>query len=133
MLLAHVALFLRSGARSDAAGAVEARVVHYGRVVDHGAVHVDVAHHGLVHVHDCGVVGKGASSPLAADEADAAVTEAVVNAAVESDVRAPVARVPNVKAAGEAPVAWGPEHAHARWSDPYAGNPVVAVRAIGPV
>src|ERR1700732_1287699 len=133
MLLVHRGLFLRSRARRDAAGAVEAGAVHHGRVVDHGAVDVDVAHHGLVHVHDCGVVGKGAASPLAADEADAAVTEAVVNAAVESDVRTPVAGVPYVKAAAEAPVAGCPKHAHTRRSYPYAGNPVVTDRAVGPV
>src|ERR1700688_4458449 len=102
MLLAHRGLFLRSRARRDAALAVETGAVHHGRVVDHGAVDVDVADHGLVHAHDCGVVGKGAASPFAADEADAAVTEAVVNTAVESDVRTPVARVPDVKAAAKA-------------------------------
>src|ERR1700757_1339433 len=110
MLLAHGGLFLRSRARRDAALAVEARAVHHSRVVDYGAVDVDIADHGLVHAYDCGVVGKYAASPFAADEADAAVTEAVVNAAVESDVRSPVARVPDVKAAGEAPVARGPEN-----------------------
>src|SRR5579859_6731284 len=126
MLLAHRGLFLRSRARRDAALAVEAGAVHHRRVVDHGAVDVDVAHYGLVHAHNCGVIGKCAASPFAADEADAAVTEAVVNAAVESNVRAPVARVPDVKAAGETPVAGCPEHADPRRGDPHAGNPEVA-------
>src|SRR5271156_6811245 len=124
MRLAAVGFLLRGRPCFDPPGAVETGVdvVHNDRpVVDVGHVHV--------HVHHRAVIEEGAASPLAAAEAYAAVAEAVVNAAVEADVRSPVASVPAVEAAGKTLVARSPEHAH-RPDYPCAGNPVVAAVVI---
>src|ERR1700689_4463853 len=133
MLLAHRGLFSSGWPCHDAARAVEARMVDDGRVVDHGPVDVDVSHDRRIHVHHRGVIGKYSASPFAAHEAHAAVAETVVNAAIEPNVRTPVACVPAVNTAPKAPVARCPEHADARRSYPYAGHPVVANRAVGPI
>jgi hypothetical protein len=75
------------------------RVIH-----DDGAA-VDVSDIGHVHVHHGAVVEECAASPFAATKTYAAVSEAVVNAAVEADVRSPIASVPAIEAARKAPVA----------------------------
>src|SRR5208282_3312459 len=121
MRLVRVPFLFRRGPRYNAAGTVEShmRVIH-----DNGAaVHVpDIGH---VHVHHGAVVEEGPASPLSAEEAHAAVSEPVINAAVEADVRSPIAGMPAIEAARKAPVTGGPEHAHRR-DYPRAGNPVIA-------
>src|SRR5208283_4817052 len=128
--LVRVAFFFASRPRLNAAIATVKRdmiVIH-----DHVAL-VHVPHIDDIDIHDGAVIEEAAATPLAAPEADAAVSEAVVNAAIEADVRSPVAGVPRIKAAAPSPVAGGPEHANGRY-DPGAGNPVVAAVVIpGPV
>src|SRR6202158_3458003 len=111
---------------------VEADMV-VGGVVDHGFVDVGVVDDGGVHVGDGGVVVKLPAAPFAAVEAYAAVAEAVVNAAVEAYVRAPISPVPEVDATAPAPIARGPEKARLRREHPGARNPEVTIVAIGPV
>jgi putative CocE/NonD family hydrolase len=129
VLLVHGGSLRGRRLRSDAARTVVAHAVDRGvvdrGVVDHRVVDVGVVDHGGVHAHHGRVVGEYPAPPLAADEADAAVAEAVVHAAVEADVRAPVAGMKQVHAADEAPVSRGPQHAHSRGRDPGAGHPVV--------
>src|SRR5579864_3290242 len=109
-----------------AALAVEAgMVVHDGRVVDDGAVHVNVPHHRPVHVYHGGVVLEAIAIPTPAIKSNASIPKAVVNPAVEAHVGTPVARMPTVKPALEAPVPRRPQHAHSGRHDPYSGNPVV--------
>src|ERR1700735_1908817 len=67
-----------------------------------------VCHPHGVYVPTSGVIGEGSAAPFAANESHAAITESVVHAAVESDVRSPVAGMKSVNAAGEAPVSGGP-------------------------
>src|ERR1700722_11675192 len=78
-----------------------------------------------VHVHDRSVVVEVVGLPVPAGEAGADVTESVVDAAVESDVRAPVTGVPDVGAFVPAPVSWSPQEADFRCLHPGARNPVV--------
>src|ERR1700686_4832290 len=114
---------LRIGPRFDTAWAVVAyipRVIH-----DNGPV-VHVRHIGHVHVSDRAVVEKGAASPLTAEEADAAVSKAIVDAAVEAHMWAPITRVPAIEATRERPVARSPQHPYRR-NHPCARNPVIAV------
>src|SRR4029077_6189127 len=121
--LATKPLLLRRRPRFDTAWSVEAyipRVIH-----DNGPV-VHVRHIGHVHVSDRAVVEEGATSPLSAVEANAAVSEAVVDAAVEAHMRAPITRVPAIEAARERPVARSPQHPHRR-NHPCARDPVIAV------
>ena len=125
MRLAPIRFLLRSRTRHDAAGAVEAgvHVIH-----DDGPV-VDVPHIGHVYVHHRAVIEESAASPLAAAETYTAVSEAVVNSAIEANMRPPIASVPAIEAAREAPVTRGPKHAHRR-NYPCAGDPVVAAIVI---
>jgi hypothetical protein len=86
-----------------------AAVVANPCVVDDGyIVDVDIPYHRLIHpgngavIHECIVV------PIPADVAYADVAEAIIYAAIEADVRSPVAVMPSVTAAVEAPIAGGP-------------------------
>jgi hypothetical protein len=67
-------------------------------------VAVDIAHVVLIHMTDRGVVVEVSAAPVATFVAVAAVAVAIVNPAVEADVRTPVATAPTVVAAGIAPV-----------------------------
>src|SRR6516162_2676343 len=87
----------------DAAGAAVVAHTSDVDVVDDRLV-VGVMHHGDVDVGDRLVIGKGVSDPAAAGETHSAVSEAVIDAAVEADVRAPVAGVEHVHTADESPV-----------------------------
>ena len=93
------------GMRLDSCAAVEAHmVVIDDRVVlNHGAVFIHVVHMHATEVRDCSVVREGSAPPLAAEEANAAVTEAVVDAAIEADVGTPVACMPTVETACRIP------------------------------
>jgi len=132
-------MFARSGTfrggwlRGGAAGtAIEAGAIDGSVVVDDRGV-VSVMNNGGVHVSDRGVVVIDASAPFATDEADTAVAEAVVDAAVETDVRSPIAGVKEVRSATPAPIAGGPEIAGRGSENPSAGNPEVAVIAVCPI
>ncbi len=132
VLLLREACFFRRGPRPDAP--LSTVVGHGGVVVhDHGAVvHIGDIHH--VDVRDRAIVEEGATAPLAAAEAYAAIPKAVVDAAVEADVRSPVACVEAIEATFPAPVGGGPEHAHCRRLHPHSGHPEVAVHVvIGPI
>jgi len=87
-------------------------------VVDVGDVDIDAV--------DGAVVVEVVAVPVAAVITDAGVAEAVVNAAVEADVRAPEAAMEAPAVAVPAPVAGGPEGTVVGWSTPCAGDPVVA-------
>jgi len=91
---------------------------------------MDVA---AVHMHDRGVVVEVVAAPLSAGKADAAIAEAVVYAAVVAHVRTPVALMEAIPAAFPTPVGGRPQRAFIRGGHPCAGNPVVALVAIGPV
>ena len=81
----------------------------YSPGVDKGAILVYAVEAGA-NVPRCRVVKKVAAFPASAPETDAAVAEAVINSAVESDVWSPVTRMPTVNAARESPVAGRPQH-----------------------
>jgi hypothetical protein len=101
VLLAHGGELALRGSRTDAAAA--AVVADAGIVVhDHGAV-VDVGDVGGVDVVDRAVVHEAVMVPVAAVVAGTGISVAGGNAAVEADMRAPVAGVPAIEAAEEAP------------------------------
>src|SRR5208337_5437752 len=97
-----------------------------------GAVAVHVVHCALVDVVVDAVIEEVAAIPVAALITESDVAEAVVDAAIPADVHAPVAGVPQVTAAIEAPITGSPEAAGIRRLDPHAGHPVIAIRAPGP-
>src|SRR5579863_1623665 len=103
-----------------------------GRVVDDGLV----VHIGDLHIADIGyraVVAENSIVPASAFESGSGVAETVVDAAVEADLRSPVAFIPHESSAAPTPVAGGPKQADSGCHDPGAGHPVVAVGAIGPI
>src|SRR5580704_1885137 len=114
-----------------AATAVEADAIHFA-VVGHCAV-IDVVNVVNVDVADAAIVEKVTAAPVAAFEAETAVTETVINSAIEADVRTPVTGVPEISAVAPAPITGSPEKSDARRDDPSAGNPEIAVGAIGPI
>jgi hypothetical protein len=109
-----------------------------GDAVDSGVVNNDRAvinvgnPRGVDAVHSA-VVVEVVALPVTAVIAATGIAEAVVDAAVETDVRTPEAAMKDVAATEESPVAGGPESPVERRSAPGAGNPVVACRSVSPV
>jgi hypothetical protein len=102
MLLAHgIEFALRRSHRKSAAAAVVADAVVHVVVDDRGVV--DVGDVGGGDVVDRAVVHEAVMVTIAAVVARAGVSVAVGNAAVEAHVRTPVAGVPAIEAADEAP------------------------------
>jgi hypothetical protein len=98
--LAGETLLLSGGTRGDAAASVKADAVVDHGVADDRSVDVGGVDDGLVYMDDGGVIGEDATAPLAAGEAVSIIAVAIIDAAVEADVRAPVAGMPAVDAAG---------------------------------
>src|SRR5215510_4719647 len=123
----------RCWASVGAAGtAVEADAIDCSVVVDDSRV-VGVADDGDVHVGHGAVVVVVATAPIAAEEPNAGIAEAVVNSAVEADCRSPVAFIPDVVAVFPSPIAWSPQQAFLWRKHPCAGDPEVAVGTVSPV
>ena len=124
-------LLFVSGTSADSAMAAVKANASNRDVVDHGAVvEVTIAD---VNVVDGTVVVEVMTSPVATGIAGAHVTESVIHAAVETDVRSPVTGMPEVGAFMPSPIAGRPEQADGRGRRPCSRHPVVALRAVGPV
>jgi len=108
-------------------------VVDDGCVVDDCFVDVGVVDSRFIHMHDRPVIGEFAAAPLAANEADAHVAEAVVDAAVVSNVRTPVTGVENIESIRPAPIGRRPQRTLVGRGNPGAWNPEVAIISISPV
>jgi len=130
LLVEGRSLLFRLNCTDTAVAAVEADAVV---VVHDDGLGVDVVNVDDVDVVHAAVVGEDTMIPTAALIADAAVTEAVVDAAVEADVRAPVTGVKDVCATSPAPVTGGPENTGGRRLNPDTRNPVVALGTPCPV
>lgn len=98
-------------------------------VVDDNRLVVDVRDICDVNVGDATVVKVPVALPIPAEKSGAGVTKAIINAAVETDVRSPIAAIPNVETVIPAPVAGGPKHSDGS-KHPSARNPVVAIVVI---
>jgi hypothetical protein len=104
--LSREAAFISRGLVSNAARS--ARIGHMPVIDDGGVMNdrfipVDVVE-AAAYMHDRRVVEEVAAAPFAAGKADTHVAEAVVDAAVISYVRSPIAVVEQVMAAFKAPV-----------------------------
>ena len=125
-------LFPCGGARaSSTISAVIAHVV-VRSVVDDGLV-VDIVNVRDVHVIHRTVVIEGSVSPISALIAGPTVTEAVVNASVEANVRTPIAAIPRVGVVALTPIARRPEQASFGRHHPRTWHPKVAFISISPV
>src|ERR1039458_7776706 len=98
-----------------------------------GAVVVGVVDHAHVEVIVGPVIEEVAAVPVAAFVAEADVAKAVVDAALEANVQAPMAGIKEIPAAVEAPVARRPERRSVGWFNPRARHPVVTLCTPGPV
>lgn len=87
---------------------------------------IDIVNDGYVDVVDSAVVIEMTGVPVTALVAGADIAEAVVNAAVKTDVWAPVSVEETIVIVRVAPIAGRPKRALIGCFDPYAGNPVVA-------
>src|SRR5580658_6422179 len=95
---------------------------------------ISVVNYSHVYIVHARVVVKVAVGPPTAVIAGADITETVVDAAIETDLRSPVARVPEVRAVSPTPIAGRPEKADLWRFDPGAGNPEISsVIAVAPV
>src|SRR6476620_7789465 len=130
MLRVRCRLFLGGGPGCCAAGAVKAGAGD--GFVDDLSVDVGVVNHTCVHPGHGPVITERIADPSSAVVAVSPVTVAVIDSAVESDGRTPVAVVKKVIAAVVGPVSWGPQESDARRKDPGAGYPVIT-GIVGPV
>lgn len=119
------------GTRVPAARPVEADA-DVGVVARH-VMDINVADDVHVHAIDLAVVVKIAPTPVAAVVADAGISKAVRNAAVEADVTAPEAMMEAIAAVVVAPVGRRPQSAAVRWRDPCARDPVIARVGVRPI
>ncbi len=120
----------RAGVNSTG-GAVIADMVH-SAVVAHSPV-VNIVNVPDVHVVHRAVVVEGSMIPVSAFIADTTVAEAVVDAAVEADMGAPIPLIPSVGVAAPTPVTGSPEKANLGCHHPGTGHPEVAFISISPV
>jgi hypothetical protein len=128
MLLARGYQLLGSGGVLNATRpAVVRHVIGVGNdpPLHNSLVNVSGVDDGFIHVHDCGVIGKGAAAPLAACKAYATISKAVVHAAVVADVASPIALMEPVLAVGPTPVVGGPQRTLIGSWNPDAGHPEV--------
>jgi hypothetical protein len=97
--------------------------------VDDNRLVIDVRYIGDVNVGHATVVKEPVALPIAAEEPRTGIAEAIINAAVETNVRAPITAIPNVETVIPAPVARSPKHSDGS-KHPSARNPVVAIVVI---
>jgi hypothetical protein len=120
------------GSRSVGDAAPASVVGDAGVVVDDDGSVVDVGD-ARTDTIDGAVVVEGIAIPVAAVIADAGVAKAVVDAAIEAYVAAPVAAMKAPAIVVPAPVGGGPESTVVGRGAPCAGNPVIARRRPAPV
>src|ERR1700680_763947 len=127
-------LLLRRRARVDPTiAAVVADPVHR-RIVDHRGV-VSVGNVGDVHVVHRTIVGEASVVPAPAFITLPGVAVAIIDSAVETYVRTPVAIIEDISVVIPTPIAWGPQETDFRSHDPRTWHPVIIalVLAVSPV
>jgi hypothetical protein len=120
----------RAGSGSPRATVI-AHIVH-GSIVDNGLV-IDIGNVGRAYVVYFAVVIEPPVIPISALIADARITVAIVDAAVETDLGTPISGIPDVDAVAPAPIARSPEQTDCRDLYPCAWDPVVAIIPVRPI
>jgi hypothetical protein len=131
VLLTCYGLFLRGRSRGSPARAAIEADVSYSHIVDDGFV-VDVGDVHTTEIVHGRVVAEDAASPVAALVAGAHIAETVIDAAVVSNMRPPIATVVDVRVLMPAPIARGPEQTDGRRLHPGSRHPVIALETISP-
>jgi len=118
--------FLPSRTRLNAAVTTVVADTVDGIVIHDNSLVVNIPDVGYVYVGHATVVVEVASTPLATVKTVAGVAEAVINAAIESDMRSPVSHVKDVELFVPFPPSGSPEHAHGS-EHPGTRHPIVAL------
>ena len=114
MLIMCCSFLFRSWTGSDSTfSAVVADSIYVGSVVDDGCV-VDIVNVGNVHIRHRAVVEKVSAVPASTYETVPEVSETVVNTAIETDMRTPIAVIENKRAVGPTPIRRSPEKSNFR-------------------
>jgi hypothetical protein len=105
---------------------------HPGSLVDdyRSVINMNVRDPDVVHT---AVVIESPAMPITALVAFAEITEAVINAAVEANMRAPITGMPKISPAAKRPIAWSPQEPGLRCDHPSARYPVIAIWSVSPV
>ena len=129
--IAHHSHFLRRWPDVEAATPA---VVAYAIVRNiRDRVVVDVVNHVDIHIRHGAVVIQSALIPISAIVSAPGITEAVIDAAVEANVGAPITTVPAVVMAIVAPVGRRPKGVDPGHHDPGAWHPIIARGCVRPV
>ena len=78
-------------------------------VHDYSAVHINVCNLRRVYVHHRSVIKESSVPPLAAIKAVPAISESIVDPAIKTNLRTPVAAVPGINSVIPAPVSRRPQ------------------------
>ena len=123
---------LLCGRRREAAGA--AVITDLRPMGDGERLLIDIGQTNIAEIVGRAIVEETIAPPVAALVTGAAITMAIVHAAVKSDRGAPIARIESKGAVSPAPITRRPQQAAARRLGPGARNPVIAgIVGIGPV
>lgn len=125
--------FRRSGSDLQPAGSAIEADPRASAVVNCYAAVVDVMHYGNVHIVDRMVVIEVTTTPVAALVANSDIAKSVVDAAIEADVRSPVATIKSIAVMPESPIARCPERTNIRSLHPRSRDPIVAVGRVTPI
>src|ERR1700688_3672041 len=79
------------------------------------------------------IVGETFAFPASAEIANSHVTEAVIHAAIKSNMRPPITGIPVIAAVAPTPIARSPKNPHAWSQHPGTRNPIVIIVAISPI
>jgi len=104
MVLVHGRLFLRRRPGLNARAAVEACVIIHDRIVDHGVIDIGIVNHCGIDIHHGGIVPEVPAMPFPAYKSRTSVAIAIIDAAIKTDMRSPIAAVPAIDAARVTPV-----------------------------
>jgi hypothetical protein len=132
MVIMFRSQLMRIWARLDATLSTVEAHTSYIDVIDHRPV----VHIGDVHATKVGnrpVVVEGTTTPVASLETDTAIPVSVVDSAVKSYVRAPIAGMPEIRATAPTPVARCPQEARGGRHNPCARYPVIIAVVVSPI
>src|SRR5262249_9685471 len=110
---------------------VKARTVNV-HVLGEGVINVGVIDDSPIYIGHSGIVLECVSTPSSAPVTVSGVAKTVINAAVKTNCRSPVALVKHESAASPTPPSRGPKQTYPRRRDPHAWDPIIVVIIVVP-